>query len=203
MTIFTQKSLEKLQDPQLLVRVAKAVHDRASELIALREIPRHYLEKEIYEPATQRVTTDGRKYYEISSYSDGFGAALFVLDSRMLLLSSDHEAANSAAVDGDRDVYLTPLLKGLPREWDFVVDMLQTDPRFECNPPVGVFWFDGADWHITDLYDEITDSNSQYSSYRTGISRIDETDLNYLFDHAEETEVNHELIEAYLEDWKF
>lgn len=204
MTVFAHRSLVKLKDPQLLVAVAKAVHAQALKLLTNDEIPRHYCSPEIYEPATEKTTLDGRKYFEISSYSDGFGASLFVLDSKMLFLSSAHDAVAIESIEHDRDLYLESLLAGLPRDWGFVVDQLQTEDRFQLNPPVGVFWFNEGLWHITDLYPEVINAKlgEKYFAYQAGFNCIDETDLSYLFTHQNEDSVNQELVLAHFEEWR-
>lgn len=205
MTLFNNKSLTKLQDPALLIQVAKAVHEQALEFVAQDEIPKHYLDAEVYEPATQKTTPDGRAYYEISRYGDGFGGSLFILDDKMLLLTSNHETASIEAIDGDRDSYLTPILVGLPSEWDFIVEMLKNDDRFELNPPVGVFWYTDGEWHITDHYDAIKDApqGDRYYDYHFGFDTVDETDLSYLFAHGGETAVNQATVVAHFNEWKF
>jgi hypothetical protein len=205
MTTFTHRSLSKLQNPELLVAVAKAVHEQALDFVAKGDIPNYYIDAEVYEPGTRKVTRDGRGYNEISRYGDGFGSSIFVLDGKMLLLTSNHELTPLDALESDRDLYLTPLLAGLPREWDFVVDLLQTDERFELNPPVAVFWYENGEWNLTDLYSEIkaASRDETYGDYRDVVDSVDETDLSYLYEHAGETSVNRAIVVAHFDEWKF
>lgn len=205
MTAFPNTSLAKLRNPQLLLQVARTVHEQALRLIANDEIPRHYIASEVYEPGVERLTEDGRKYYEISRYSDGFGSSLFILGEKMLFLSSNHENVASELSEVDRDLYLNPLLAGLPEEWSFVVELLQHEERFRDNPPTGVFWFQDGEWSITSLYEAIlvAPKENVLSKYRCGFAHVDEVDLSSLFSHSNEDQVNQELIEAHFNEWRF
>jgi hypothetical protein len=205
MTRYTHRSLSKLQNPALLIEVAKAVHEQAVTFVAQGEIPRYYIDAEVYEPGIRKVAASGEVYHEISRYGDGFGSSIFVVGDKMLLLTSNHELTPLTALEPDRDAYLSPLVQGLPEDWRFVVELLKTDERFELNPPVAVFWYSEGDWYITDLYEEIMASQrgDRYDDYRSCVAKVDETDLSYLFEHAGESTVNHATVVAHFDEWKF
>jgi len=204
MTVFSNPSLRKLQNPRLLVEVARATDKEAHRLVAAGEIPSYYLHPEIYEPGVEHSFASDRSYYEISRYGDGFGASLFIIGPEMLFLSSNHEGAHDLAYEGDRAEYLAPLIVGAPSTWDQIFNQLLEEERFEMNPPTGVFWFRNGDWHITDLYDRIKndDSDENLVGYRYGVDGVEETDLSYLFAHAGESSVNTDAIDSYFEDWR-
>lgn len=204
MAIFSEKDLDNFPTPELAIAVAKRTHELASQLAAQGKISKYFLDREIYEWGEENTLSNGISYHEISQYSDGFGGSLFIRGDEMLILGSDHEMAPLEAIDGDRDLYLTPLVKGLPRTWDFVVDMLQTQPRFELNPPVSVFWFKDGSWHITDAYEEIKASprGSKLGDYADSVAIIPSVELNAILAHGGRETVSDELIlEASLNEW--
>ncbi len=203
MAKFDNARLAKLSNPALLVEVAQATHVVASRLQSKGLIPNYYFDSEIYEWGEEQTLPSGETYHEISRYSDGYGASLFVKDDEMLLLTSDHEYSPEGAIDGDRDLYLTPIVAGLPRKWDFVVDMLQIQERFELNPPAGIFWFKDGQWNITDTYEEIKNASrtSALYDYRFSVDLLSVTGFDALFDHAGLDAVDEQVIEASLEEW--
>lgn len=205
MTAFPNASLAKLHNPKLLLQVATTIYEQALELISRDEIPRHYIASEIYEPGIEKTSPDGRCYYEISCYSDGFGSSLFILGDQMLLLASNHEYTSPELMIIERKLYLQPLIAGLPEDWNFVVSILETEERFQDNAPSGVFWFKNDEWHITSMYEDILNAlpESVLSSYNPGLIQVDEVDLSYLFSHSSEDKVNQELLKEYFEEWKF
>lgn len=204
MAIFTDKALEDFPSPDLAAAIAERTHELALGLVEEGKISKYFLDREIYEFGDEKTLPNGITYREISQYSDGFGASLFIRGNEMLILGSDHEMAAIEAIDGDRDLYLNPLVKGLPETWDFVVDMLQTQERFELNPPVSIFWFKDGVWNVTDHYEEIkaSERGSRLGDYRDGVALIPVQGLSAIFAHAGRTTVDDELIlEASLNEW--
>jgi len=206
MVAFDDPRLKKLRDPAFLLEVAAETHRFALELKAEGKLPEIFFTREIYEPGTEPKTlASGEKYYEISHYSDGFGSSLFVKDGEMLYLSSDHELSPLGSLAGeDRDLYLAPLLKGLPSKWDFVVDMLQAEKRFAHNPPAGIFWFRDGQWHITDEHEKISASGpaDKLFEYKDSAGYVSDVELEFLFVHSGKEEVDRELLmETYFKDW--
>jgi hypothetical protein len=204
MTIFNEKDLDGVPSPQLAIAVAKRTHELALQLVEEGKISKYFLDREIYKWGEEETLPNGVSYNEISQYSDGFGGSLFIRGEEMLILGSDHETAALNAIDGDRDLYLTPLVRGLPRTWDFVVDMLQIQPRFELNPPVSVLWFKDGVWNITDDYEEIKSSSrdSRLGDYKDSVDFIPVGELNAIFAHGGLDEVSDEVIlDSYLNEW--
>lgn len=203
MTIFTDKAFEGFPTSGLAVAVAQRAHELALELVAAGKISKFFLDREIYEWGEEKTLANGDRYYEISQYSDGFGGSLFVRGEEMLILGSDHELTPLEAIDGDRDLYLSPLVKGLPCSWDFVVDMLQTQERFELNPPASVFWFKDGHWHVTDYFEEIKASprDSRLGDYKDSVAYIPLGELEAIFAHSGRTAVDDELILEALQGW--
>lgn len=204
MTIFTDAALEGFPSPKLAVAIAQRTHELATKLVEEGKISKFFLEREIYEAGDEKELPRGGSYHEISQYSDGFGGSLFIRGDEMLILGSDHELTPLEALDGDRDLYLTPLVKGLPRTWDFVVDMIQTQKRFEMNPPASVIWFKDGFWHITDDYEEIKSSprDSRLGDYKDSVDFIPVGELNAIFAHSGREVVDDEIIlESSLNEW--
>lgn len=204
MTVFTDNALEGFPSPALAAAIAKRTHELALVLVEEGKISKYFLDREIYEWGDEKTLPNGDTYREISQYSDGFGASLFIRGDEMLILGSDHELTPLEALDGDRDLYLSPLVKGLPGTWDFVVDMLQIEERFEMNPPASIFWFKASSWHITDHYDEIKASprDSRLGDYKDSVDFIPVGELNAIFAHAGRTTVDDALIlESSLNEW--
>lgn len=204
MTIFTDSALEDFPTPDLAAAIAERTHELALGLVEEGKISKYFLDREIYEFGDEKRLPNGGTYREISQYSDGFGGSLFLRGEEMLILGSDHELTPLEALDGDRDLYLTPLVKGLPTTWDFVVNMLQTGERFKMNPPASIFWFKDGSWHITDYYDEIKASprDSRLGDYKDSVDFIPVGELNAIFAHIGRTAVDDELIlESSLNEW--
>lgn len=204
MSVFHHEELEPLNDPSLVIAVAQAIHEQAKSLQAQDKISSYFFDREIYEYGEEKTLPNGDSYREVSSYSDGFGASIFVRDGEMLMLGSNHELAPMDAIDGDRDLYLSPLLKGLPPKWDFVVNMLQTEERFRLNPPISVFWFTNGEWHVTDLYEQIknADFGSRLWEYRDIVDYVPSGEFHAIFEHGGLTEVDEKLVyDTQLRGW--
>jgi len=203
MSVFHNAYLDRLTDSKVAIAVAEALHKRALELTGAGILPEYYIGREIYEAGEEKKLPNGETYREISRYSDGFGASLFISGDKMLYLTSDHEMSPLEAIDGDRDIYLTPLVMGLPRTWDFVVDFLQTQERFEYNPPCGIFWFEDGVWHITDKYEDIKAAprGSALNEYADSVDLVSGVELAILFEHEGLDSPSEALIEDHFSEW--
>lgn len=203
MTRFENAQLEKLGSPATMVAIAREVNRQAVELVDAGEITENYLKSEIYVPGVELPSRSvDRSLYEISHYSDGFGASLFTTSEEMLYLSSNHEVIAEAGIGGDRISYLEPLFAGAPKVWSQVFNMLVDERRFEYNQPSGVFWFRNGDWHLTDLANEITRPGSDLEAYSNGLTEVETVDLAYLFDHVGKTGPDQAVIDRYFADWR-
>lgn len=203
MVIFPNATLNKLENPQLLIEIAKATHSKAVELIVAKEIPKYYLDAEIYEPATTRKTNEGVEFVEISRYGDGFGASLFISGEQMVFVSSNHEYAPETAIAGDRETYLAPLLGVLPASWSFLLPIL-LEERFILNPPCGVFFFENNQWYVSDFYEKVMETlhEDELYQYKNSIGLVEDADLSYLFAHAGFTSVNEGIINDFFNEWR-